>query len=67
MAVFTIKGQSKFHGGGISHSHKMDSCAIGPDRKLLDDMDIKWFHDADDAHPLPSNNSGVSRSGMYAD
>jgi hypothetical protein len=45
----------------------MDSCAIGKDGNLLDAADIVWFNDPDDAAPLPTTSSEVSRSGMYAD
>jgi hypothetical protein len=43
----------------------MDSCAIGKDGNLLDAADIVWFNDPDDAAPLPTTSSEVSRSGMY--
>ena len=45
----------------------MNNCAIGRDGKLLDAAEIQWFHNADDAHPLPPTTSEVSNTGMYAD
>lgn len=45
----------------------MNKCAIGKDGKLLDAADIQWFHDADDAHPIPPTTSEVSNTSMYAD
>ena len=53
------KGWSHFHACSISHSHNMNNCAIGRDGKLLDAAEIQWFHDADDAHPLPPTTSEV--------
>lgn len=32
-----------------------DQCALNPDGSLKDPKDIQWFHDKDDAHPLPSS------------
>ena len=44
----------------------MNNCAIGNDGRLLDAADIQWFHDADDADPIPPATSEVSNTGMYA-
>jgi hypothetical protein len=32
----------------------MDQCAQNPDGSLKDPNDIQWYHDKDDARPLPS-------------
>jgi hypothetical protein len=40
-----------------------DSCAVGPDGKLLDASEITWFNDPDDAHPIPGPDSGTPAAG----
>lgn len=44
-----------------SRSHKMDSCALGTDGKLLGATDLEWFNDPDDTHPLPHASSTMLR------
>ena len=34
------------------HTYTMSGCAIGPDGKLLDAKDIRWFEDADSSEPI---------------
>ena len=34
-----------------------DQCALNPDGSLKDPKDILWFHDKDDAQPLPSTSA----------
>lgn len=33
-------------------SHTMSGCAVGPDGKLLDAKDIKWYEDVDSSEPI---------------
>src|SRR6267154_2874909 len=34
------------------HTYTMSGCAVGPDGKLLDAKDIRWFEDADSSEPI---------------
>jgi hypothetical protein len=40
-----------------------DQCAQNPDGSLKDAKDIQWFHDKDDAQPLPSTAAPVQPLG----